>query len=229
MLFLRAGIAVAVATRFLLLFGLLLALPAIATAQSVTLQPDHGPVSTGATATGTGWPAGAMVYAFFNQQQLNVVPETVDPRGNFTLDFCVPNLPTGAYPTFFTISTLPGMYSGPIFTITAGSPGNCQPATCKPAFFIGLRGSGEPATHGSLGDTVGAFYEKFKVTYGEDNVDVHGVPYPAIPVPNFAKSRSPDELSDMLHTFGGSVVEGVTQGCSMLKNKLVQGVTDVTP
>jgi hypothetical protein len=37
------------------------------------------------------------------------------------------------------------------------------------------------------------------------------VPYPAIPVPNFAASRDLNELSAMLQTFGGSVAEGVTK------------------
>jgi hypothetical protein len=209
------GKLLVVASRFLLL-SLLLAPPNTATAQGVTLQPASGPVNTGITATGTGWPPGAEVYAFFNQQSVSMAPKTVDSKGNFSLDFCVPNLPPGVNPTYFTISTLPGMYSGPIFTITAGTAGNCQPAMCKPAFFIGLRGSGEGATYGSLGNTINAFYENFKIAYGEDNVDVYGVPYPAIAVPNFAESHNLDELSDMLHTFGSSVAEGITKLSNVL-------------
>jgi hypothetical protein len=57
-----------VVTRFLFLCAVLLAIPAVTTAQgSVTLQPDQGPVGTGVTATGTGWPAGELVHAFFDQ------------------------------------------------------------------------------------------------------------------------------------------------------------------
>ena len=181
----------------------------IAPAQgSVTLQPNQGPVGTNVTANGRGWPVGALVHAFFNLQQVTVAPKTVGRDGSFTLNFCVPNLRPGIYPTFFTISTQGGMFSGPIFTITAGHV-NCQAETCRPAFFIGIRGSGERDTNGSLGDTVGAFYNKFKVKYGATNVDFHGVPYPAISVPDFAASRNRSELSNKLRTFGASVATGV--------------------
>jgi hypothetical protein len=43
-----------------------LALPAIGAAQSVTLQPNQGTVGTEVTATGMGWPPGAVVHAFFD-------------------------------------------------------------------------------------------------------------------------------------------------------------------
>ena len=56
-----------------------LMVPAVAAAQgSVTLQPAQGTVNTEVTATGMDWPPNASVYAFFNQQQLNAVAETVD-------------------------------------------------------------------------------------------------------------------------------------------------------
>jgi hypothetical protein len=131
--------------RFLFLCAVVLVLPAIAAAQaSVTLNTYQGPVGTEVTATGEGWPAGALVYAFINQQQVSFRPETVNEDGNFELKFCVPDLRLRSYPTFFTSIT--GMYSGPIFTITAGDQVDCQSATCRPAFFIGLRGSGESDT-----------------------------------------------------------------------------------
>ena len=116
--------------------------------------------------------------------------------GSFTLDFCVPDtLSPGPQPTFFT--GIGGMYSGPIFTITAGSRGTCQQAAiCKPAFFIGVRGSGEDPGDDWLGDTIRSFYNKFEAIYGKTNVDAYGVSYPAIPVPNFAASRDLNEFSN---------------------------------
>jgi hypothetical protein len=91
-----------------------------------------------------------------------------------------------------------------------------QGPDCKPAFFIGLRGSGESAGKYSLGDTVRVFYNKFKAIYGKTNVDVHGVPYPAIKVPDFAASNRLDDLYDKLRTFGASVAEGVTKLSNVL-------------
>ena len=68
--------------RFLFLCAVVLVLPAIAAAQaSVTLNTYQGPVGTEVTATGEGWPAGALVYAFINQQQVSFRPETVNEDG----------------------------------------------------------------------------------------------------------------------------------------------------
>lgn len=127
--------------RFLPLCAVLLVLPAVAVSQSVTLQPDNGPVGTAVTATGTGWPASVEIHVFFDQQEVAV--GAVDAVGGFTLTFCVPELAPGIHPTFFTIIGA-GAYSGPIFTITAGDPGNCQSsAGCADAYFIGVHGYGE--------------------------------------------------------------------------------------
>src|SRR5215208_4129664 len=115
--------------RFPLFCAFILLLPALATSQSVTLSSNQGTVGTGVTATGSGWPVGAVVHAFFNQQEVSGAPAIVDSNESFTLNFCVPNLAPGIYPTFFTISSRQGMYSGPIFTITTGTAGNCQSTT----------------------------------------------------------------------------------------------------
>jgi hypothetical protein len=171
--------------RVLLLCAVVLVLPAIAAAQgSVTLDLVQGPVNTGVTATGKGWPPNASVYAFFNQQQLNTVAETVDSGGNFKLNFCVPNLAPGVYPTFFTISQFPGMYSGPIFTITAGTPGNCQPtAQCPNAYFVGVHGMREGPDQGGNGDSIVISetwqeFEKLAKAKGKQ-VKYHSIWYPA--------------------------------------------------
>jgi hypothetical protein len=172
--------------RFLpLCCAALLVLPVVAAAQgSVTLQPVQGPVNTGVTANGKGWPPNASVYAYFNQQQLNTVAETVDSDGNFTLNFCVPNQSPGIYPTFFTISQFPGMYSGPIFTITAGTPGNCQPtAQCPNAYFVGVHGMGEGPDQGGNGDSIviretWQEFEKLVKAKGKQ-VKYHSIWYPA--------------------------------------------------
>ena len=125
-----------------------------AASQSVTLSITQGPVNTGVTASGTGWPAGAVVHVFFNQQEIPGAPAIVDSNGGFTLNFCVPNLSPGVYPTFFTLSQA-GMYSGPIFTITAGTAGNCQSTTnnCPDVYFIGVHGTLQDAGSPELDET----------------------------------------------------------------------------
>jgi hypothetical protein len=109
--------------RVVPLCALLLLLPAIAVAQvSVTLQPDRGQVGTGVTAVGTGWPAGTEVWIYFESQVVGgpVIP---DGHGAFSTTFCVPNRQPGLYPVFFTNGR---ENFAPSFTLTAGSPGNCQ-------------------------------------------------------------------------------------------------------
>jgi hypothetical protein len=173
--------------RILPLCALLLALPALAASPgSVTLSPNQGTVGTGVTASGTGWPANASVNAFFNldPKPINTLPETVDSNGNFTLNFCVPNLAPGVYPTFFTISQFSGMYSGPIFTITAGTAGNCQStAKCPDVYFIGVHGFGEGPDQAGNGDcaVVRETWEAFEKLVKQKGKEVkyHSIWYPA--------------------------------------------------
>jgi hypothetical protein len=177
----------------------LLVLPVVTAAQSVTLQPDNGPVGTEVTATGTGWPASAEIHAFFNQQEVAV--GAVDAGGGFALTFCVPELAPGIHPTFFTISGA-GMYSGPIFTITAGGPANCQPtAGCADAYFIGAHGTGEDENSPVIVET----WEEFNILAGLagiNNVDYYSLEYEAPPPDSVekiiellgARDRGVDEL-----------------------------------
>jgi Cutinase len=211
--------------RFLPLCAVVLLIPALAASQppppppppqaTVTLDTDHGPVGTEVRAEGKGWPASTTVEIYveiyFESQFLGEAVST-DARGEFTTTFIVPYRPPGLYPVFFTDGKA---NFAPYFTIT----GPDQGPTCKPAAFIGLRGTGEPATKGSLGDTVWAFYDKFKAAYGRTNVDVHGVPYPAIS-PNLTincdvsgcnVAQLPDKLFSWLLELGPSVDDGAAK------------------
>jgi len=140
--------------RILPLCALLLSIPTLAASQSVTLQPAQGTVGTGITASGSGWPASTVVHVFFNQQEIPGAPAISNSNGSFTLNFCVPNLSPGVYPTFFTIGKA-GTYSGPIFTIAAGTAGNCNPSAnnCPNVYFIGVHGIGEDAGSPELDET----------------------------------------------------------------------------
>jgi hypothetical protein len=143
--------------RILPLCAVLLGLPALAAAQSVTLQPNEGTVGTEVTATGMGWPPGAVVHAFFDVglPEVSRAPAGVDSNGRFTLKFCVPpKLAPGFHPTSFTINQA-GAYSGPIFTITAGTAGNCQSTTnnCPDVYFIGVHGTLQDAVSPELDET----------------------------------------------------------------------------
>jgi hypothetical protein len=62
------------------------------------------------------------------QNQLIGGPVTPDANGAFTTTFCLPQnpLPPGPYPVFFTNGR---ENFNPPFTITAGTPGNCQTTT----------------------------------------------------------------------------------------------------
>jgi hypothetical protein len=166
--------------RFLSFCAVLLVLPVIAAAQgSVTLQPNQGTVRTGVTATGTGWPAGAVVHAFFNQQEVSKAPAVVGSEEGFTLDFCVPdNLSPGPYPTYFTIGQA-GLSSGPIFTVTPGTPGNCQAtAQCPDAYFIGAHGIAEDENSSVIVET----WQKFKELAdkaGKKNIVYYSLKYAA--------------------------------------------------
>jgi hypothetical protein len=55
---------------FLSLCAVVLLLPSLAASQSVTLSSNQGPMGTGVTATGRGWPVGAVIHAFFNHSGL---------------------------------------------------------------------------------------------------------------------------------------------------------------
>ena len=114
--------------RFLPLCALLLLLPSLAVAQSVMLQPDHGPVGTGVTANGTGWPPGTGV-SIYVESQLIGGPVTSDTSGAFSTTFCIPDRQPGLYPVFFTNGR---ENFNPPFTITAGTGGNCQSSTALP-------------------------------------------------------------------------------------------------
>jgi hypothetical protein len=154
-----------------------------------------------------------------NQQEVSGVPATVDSNGSFTLNFCVPNVAPGIYPTFFTISSLPGMYSGPIFTITAGTAGNCQStAKCPDAYFIGLHGWGEgpDSQHPELQDsksvqmTLNSFR---KMVESKKDIKEYYINFPS---PGFL-AEGDDAITFMYNTIGG-----VNIGVDNL-NKYVRG------
>ena len=188
--------------RFLLLCAVLLALPALVAAQSVTLSINQGTVGTGVTATGRGWPVGAVVHAFFNQQEVSGAPAIVDSNESFTLNFCVPNLAPGIYPTFFTISSRQGMYSGPIFTITTGTAGNCQStAQCPDAFFIGAHGTAEDEKSPEIVETWVKFKELADAA-GKKNVVYYSLKY-AAPLDFF----DPEKLTLLLTSRDNGVKE----------------------
>ena len=182
------SLSTTVATRFLSLWAVLLAalLPASAIAADVVLQPNQGPVGTGVTATGMGWPPGTGVLIYIESQQIGgpVIP---DASGAFTTTFCIPDKPPrqpGAYPVFFTNGR---ENFNPPFTITAGSAGSCQGTANCPhdAYFIGAHGTFEgpdgsgTAKSQAIVETAVGFLKELKAKLGQAVVDVHYLEYPS--------------------------------------------------
>jgi murein DD-endopeptidase MepM/ murein hydrolase activator NlpD len=109
-----------VASRFLLVCSVLLALPAIA-APSVTLDPTSGPVNTQVTATGSGFTAGNKVVDVIWDNTYLTETRT-DNLGNFSVSFNVlQDAAVGDHQVFFNGGSF-GQASA-IFTVTTATTG----------------------------------------------------------------------------------------------------------
>jgi hypothetical protein len=122
---LMGKLMVGVARILQLCCAVALVFPALAASQSVTLSSSQDPVNTEVTATGMGWSPSIEVLVFFESQPIGVIggPVIPDAQGAFTTKFCVPNRQPNLYPVFFTNGR---ENFNPPFTITAGTPGDCQ-------------------------------------------------------------------------------------------------------
>jgi Cutinase len=195
-------------------------------AGDVSLEPNQGPVGTSVTANGAGWPPRTLVYAFFdlNQQHVTTPPAAVADNGTFKTTFCVPNLSSGVHPTFFTIKGLPGVYSGPIFTITAGSV-PCQ-TTCADAYFIGAHGVGE----GPDGSSRAISPELYETALNFDNakprqnivIKAYYLEYPAADPPDITQIAT-TKLEDSISMYLSKLTSAKNEGLVALGKQ----VTDV--
>jgi hypothetical protein len=114
---------------------------------SVSLRPDSGPVGTHFVLAGTGWAAGGTVtitlpYGSKGLFTASGWTPAVGADGTWQITATVGNSPAGSYTFTFAESGCTSRTG--TFTVTVTTPP--PRASCSRVWFIGARGSGEPAS-----------------------------------------------------------------------------------